>query len=122
MKNDSIRKQQPDNPLEWELDSHHSRLLFNAAKKQLEERISNYRQQVMELERFDSLPEVYNKHNDSFGLFDRKTKQDRIANLLQWIASAERVHRFCIKVGEAMMQWEAEKFGAEINEFFKGRQ
>jgi len=107
--------------VQWELDGHHSNLLFKLARKNAEEQIENYRLRLIELQHFDPQPQRYDLNLGTLGQLNQRTKHDRIADLQRWIGSYELVARFCLKMEAVVAQYEAEQFGAQIAEMFRGR-
>ncbi len=107
--------------VQWELDGHHSNLLFKLARENAEEHIENYRLQLIELQHFDPQPQRYDYDLNlgTLGQFDQRTKEDRIADIERWIRSYELVARFCLKMEAVVAQYEAEQFGAQIVEMLR---
>ena len=105
-------------PLQWELDSRDTNILFKLARESAQEHVRKYRMRLIEFERFDPQPERYDLHTGGFGQFDNRTKDDRIEELKRWIVSYEKVAQFCLKMEAMVLDYEAEKFGEQMAELF----
>lgn len=107
--------------VQWELNGQHTYLLFKLARENAEERVENYRLRLIELQHFDPQPQRYDLNSGGLGQFDQRTKEDRIADLQRWIENYEAVAHFCLKMEALVSQYEAEQFGAQIAEMFRGK-
>lgn len=105
----------------WELDSHHTLVLFRLARERAEKQIQKYRMRLIEFQRFDPQPEKYEMATGTFVQFDHNTKQDRINTLNRWLSTYEQIARFCLKVEAVVACLEAEQFGEQIAQVFGKR-
>lgn len=107
--------------VQWELDGHHTNLLFKLARENAEEQIENYRVRLIELQYFEPQPQRYDLESGTLGQFDQRTKEDRIADLKRRMTSYESIARFCLKMEAVASQHQAEEFGAQVTQMFRGK-
>ena len=103
----------------WDLNSRGSAIMFDAAKKRIEEMIRDMRAQILELRAFPLLPDYYDARLNGFVNFDRQTVDDRLERLQAALAEYEHVHQFILKAKATLLNYEVEKFGDEMAEYFK---
>ena len=103
----------------WDLNSRGSAIMFDAAKKRIEEMIRDMRAQILELRAFPLLPDLYDDKQGGFCNFDRQTVDDKLEKLQGWLMEYEHVHAFILRAKATLLNYEVEKFGDEMAEYFK---